>query len=164
MYCTNIISSNNIMVSNIAGVFSTGSTFIGSQTGAMCNVSSVSRSNISKFFNTFIQLYKYNITVSSGIFIEGEEVIQNSTSSNGLLHSVESNNTLYISNISSPFSLGGGSNNSIVGSDSGAIATLNGYYQPELLVGQGNILYLENIEQVTRQNSQNEQFQLVFNF
>lgn len=52
----------------------------------------------------------------------------------------------------------------IIGNTSGATATINNVYSPELVFGSGKILYFENIEPVARTTDQSETFKLIFEF
>jgi hypothetical protein len=50
------------------------------------------------------------------------------------------------------------------GITSGAVATVTKVYQQELVYNSGDILYVENINPVTRANNQQETINIIFNF
>jgi hypothetical protein len=52
----------------------------------------------------------------------------------------------------------------IVGANSGAVASLTDAHGPELVFGSGDVLYLENIEKVSRTANTSENFQIIFSF
>lgn len=110
-------------------------------------------------------MYKYDCTLDSGTFTENEVVFQTSlATSNASLHSaiVDGGNvTLYTSNQIGTFAVSG----SIVGNTSGATATVVTKFEPELVFGSGEILYIEDIENpVTRQTDQSEAINTIFEF
>jgi len=133
---------------------------LGSFSGATGTISAINRNGVVKGFDTFIQLYKYLATQVSGVFIQNEVVTQGG--STGYVHHVEGSGgiTIYIDGMSYVFAVG----QQIVGQTSGAIATLNTMYPPELVPGAGHVQYVENISPVTRANTQSETFQIIMNF
>jgi len=158
----------SVVLSNTVGVFATGDLIIGATSGAFVNLDSISRSNVTKGFNTFIQLYKYEATLTSGAFQENEKIYvgSNSTnqSANAVLHSIintgGNGRIIYTSNQVGKFIVG----STITGSNSNATATINTVYEPEILFGSGDILYLENIDPVSRSNSQSETFKIILEY
>jgi len=103
--------------------------------------------------------------LDSGTFQENEVVYQTSlATSNASLHSAivnGANVTLYTSNQVGTFAVSG----SIVGNTSGATATVVTKFEPELVFGSGEILYIEDIENpVTRQTDQSEAINTIFEF
>lgn len=160
-WITNVISSSNLTVTNTSVQFSTGNNVIGTQSGAIGTVSIITRNGVAKGFTTFIDLYTYSATITSGNFQTNEIITQGNTS--GFLFSQvgSSNNvTLYVGNFTQePFIVG-----QIIGNTSGAIAEITQCYAPELVYGSSDIKYLENIPTVTRQNNQSETFQIILNF
>jgi hypothetical protein len=132
--------------------------------GAKSTINTVTRNGNTKSFDTFVQLYKYVGTLDSGSFINNETVYQNSIdSANGLLHSANLFSgvlTLYTSNQVGQFD----TSNTVIGDNSGAVATISDFYSPELVFGSGEILYLENLEPVTRSANTKETFQFIFEF
>jgi len=166
-YISNI-EPNYVFISNVAGIIQTGDLLIGTYSGAQMNVTSISRNNKEKTFNTFIQLNKYDATLNSLTFVQNELVYQgtsyNNQNSNASLHSVI--NTMgneieiYASNQVGDFIVG----DIVTGETSDATATINNVYSPEIIFGSGDILYIENIEAVTRTAAESENFKVIFEF
>lgn len=170
-YISNILQANSVLLSNTQGIFATGDSLIGEQSGAYANISTVTISDVSKGFNTFIQLNKFTGNIVSGSFIENEIIYQTNTSvAKATLHSTINTNSngiiLYVSNTTGNFQFGNVDNISytIVGSNSSAIAQVSNSYSGELVFGSGEILYLNNIEAVERSNTQKETFKIIFEF
>jgi hypothetical protein len=163
-----VSDSSYIILSNTDGVFSANDKIIGLITGSFANLNSISRSNVIKGFDTFIQLYKYEVNLTSGIFQENENVFIGSNVENQIanasIHSIINNGgndrTIYTSNQVGIFATG----ENITGANSNAIASINIAYDPEILFGSGDILYLENIESVSRSNSQSETFKIILEY
>jgi hypothetical protein len=116
-----------------------------------------------KNYETFIQLYKFTGELTFNNFAENEIVVQTDPEANGLLHCaiVDGGDiTIYTSNQVGIFEI----NKEVTGVNSGAIALINNALLPELVYNTGTIIYLENMDAITRQNNQTEIFQLIFNF
>ena len=166
-YVIQTANVTNILVTNVSGVFSSDDTFVGLNTGAKAQVNNVIRNDVTKGFNTFVQMYKYTGTVTANVFLNDEKVYQGtnlaSSTANATIHSVETSGgvaTIYTTNQIGSFT----TSNTIHGASSEAIATINNKYTPELVFGSGEILYLENLESITRSNSQSETVKLIFEF
>lgn len=157
----------NTLINSIAGVFSTDDTIIGSLSGCKATIDSISRSDTVKNFNTFIQMYRYEGVKNSGSFVEDDILYQgdnlaNSTA-NATLHSFTLNGdnmTFYVSNQRGEFNLA----KPVFGTSNAGICSINTVYAPELIYGSGETLYIDNIDPITRQEDQNEQFKIVFEF
>jgi len=173
LYAINVISTGvvselvsiaTIRGSNVSGSMETGDFIIGERTGTIAYLDTIKRNDVFKGFDTFIQLYKYNGTISLGTFEDNEVIYQgNLTTSNALLHSAildGSNTILYTSNQVGVFE----ENNIVVGNTSGAILNMSNAYSPEIVYGSGKVIYLENISDVSRQDDQTEKFKIAFNF
>lgn len=157
------VNISSIVLANVSGVISTNDTLIGKNSGATLKVDSIKRNDKAKTFNTFIQLYKYVISVEASQFVENEYVYQPSTGAKAYVHStlnVDGNTEIYTSNQIGQFSVG----NTIVGNTSGAIANVVSVYNPEILFGSGDVLYVENTEAFFRSNTQSETFKIIFEF
>lgn len=155
----NVASISSIFVSNSTGSIMDNDLIIGRSSGALANVTQIDRNDVTKEFNTFIQLYKLTINPVHGTFIQGETVQQGNNTA--LIHSVLNNDTMYIDAPSAQFRAGAVK---ILGLTSGAEATIVTVFNPELEIGQGTVQYYDNIEQVTRQATQTEHFKIVFDF
>lgn len=164
----NEITPTFIKCSNVFGVFQANDKIIGETSGAYAVIDSISRSGINKDFNTFIQLFKYVVTVTSGVFIENERVFigidSNNQTANASIHSIinigGNDRIIYTSNQIGTFAV----SSQITGLMSGATAVVNEIYDPELVFGSGDILYLENVEAFERDPSRSETFKLILSF
>lgn len=162
-YChfSNVVS---ISVSNLHASYSAGDLIVGKNSGARATINSISRAGETKNFDTFINMYKYTGSLDSGTFIENETIWADSiTSSNAILHSAKIINsvfTIYATNLYGNI----GSADVIVGSNSGAISTIDYKYDPELEFNSGQVIYVENIDRVERSANTSETFQIIFEF
>lgn len=152
----------SIELSNVSGIFTTNDLIIGSRSGAVAYINSVSRNAVVKGFESFNQMYKYQIDMKSLNFLQDETIYQFDLSvSNAVVHSVVSGNTLmYVTNQIGNFNTA----NDVLGLSSGAVATILNKYSPELVFGSGTVLYLENVEPITRQSDQTETFKIILEF
>jgi len=157
-------NSSTIRTTNVHGIFETNDQVIGGDSGAIATVNSVSRNGVEKSFNTFQQMYKYTGTLTAGSFTENEVVYQGNLSvANAFLHSAGSNSgtyTIYTSNQVGTFQPA----NTIVGNTSGAIATINEVFSPEVVPGSGELLFVENLEPITRSSNTSETLRIIFEY
>jgi hypothetical protein len=170
-YLSDIKTANSILLSNVQGIFQTNDKIVGLESGTTGTVTTVYRNDVAKGFNTFIQLNKFVGNLVSGTFTENEIIYQgNLTTANATLHSVINTSSngilLYVSNTVGSFSFGNVGNVSytVTGNDSSAVAHVSNSYPGELVYGSGEILYLNNIEAVERDESQKEVFKIIFEF
>ena len=156
-------NSTAVEVTNCYGTVSNSDLIVGYSSGAKATVNSISRAGVVKGFNTFMNMFKVSGSLVSGTFQENEIVRNGTLAANGLLHSYQSNGTfdLYITNLLGDINIGG---NTIIGSNSGAVATFTNKYDPELVFGSGKVLFLENLDRVTRSANTSETFQIIFDF
>ena len=155
-----------IRVSNGQGIFQSNNKLMGYLSGGKAVVNSVFRSGVNKDFNTFVQMHKMVGTLTSGSFTENEYIYQGNSlidaNATSILHSFELSGgilTIYTTNQLGKFKTG-----TIIGSQSLATATINNIYNPEINEGSGEIIFLENISPVERQDDQTETIQVTFNF
>lgn len=175
MYFANVSSSgyvsnvteDGIYISNVAGIFSVEDKVIGRDTGTLIIPDTIKRSNTEKNFDSYIQLYKYTVNVSSGTFDENEILYKgtsNNQTANGLIHSTINIDygefDIYVSNQLGTFSLG----DTVRGLESSAVGIIEEIQYPELRFGSGEIIYLENIDPITRGNSQSESYKIYLEF
>jgi len=151
---------NEIQVTNASGVFLNGYLLVGQTSNTTANVSSFTINGIAKNFNTFDQRRKFTYTPIEGTFIEDEQVYQTDVQlANGYFHSNNSN-YIYLTDVRGTLNTG----NTLIGQNSGASANLLFAYPPDIVVGSGEVLYLENQSPVSRSNSQSEIIKLILQF
>ena len=161
----NSTSTNQFSITNINGLIKQDAIFVGNSSGAYTNsISNVHINDVLKDQSTFIQAYRYTGSVNSGTFLDNEIVTQfSNAASNGVLHSVYTiggTTNFYVTNQNGIFN----TSNTINGATSKATATLTNKYLPELVFGSGEVLYLENLDPISRANNQTETFKLIFEF
>lgn len=175
-YTANVIGSgkviqvgvNTITLDRVKGQFSSTNEVIGRNTGATGVVNSVSRSNQVKNFNTFIQMHSYDGTITAGGSFTNDEIVRmtnDPTVGNAIFHAISTVNgtpRMYVNKQTGIFNVGG--TNSLTGATSGSVFALNNKYYPEIVYGTGEILYVENIDPVTRLSDQTETFKLILEF
>lgn len=158
------VNGTHLTVSKLQGGLHNDDLIVGSASHARMNINTISRSGEFKQFDTFIQLSKYVGTVLSGTFVEDELVFQTSLQqANAYLHSAVIDTGV----LSLYTGLGEGimeTNNKIIGNTSGAVANIASKFGPELIFGSGRLLYLENIDQVSRNANSSEVFQIIFEY
>lgn len=158
---TFIPNTTHIGVCNVLIPFNTGTILVGDSTGTKAVVNAISRNGVEKDFNTFIQLYKYDISMISGEFTTGEIIYQDDETFGATVYMVQeegSKNMLYVHEITRSFDV----SKNVIGANSGAIASINETFSPELIHGSGQVLFAENIETVERLPDQTEHYKLFF--
>lgn len=161
-YVFDVYNQYNFYCSNVHPNFATGDLIVGSKSGSIATINTITRNEVSKTFDTFVQLKKYELSAIVGTFQENELVYQNSTSyANALFFGYGSNSQyIYTSNQVGVFELG----TTIIGNTSTATANVANVYSGELMVGSGDIIYLENIDPIERANDQSETFNIYLEF
>ena len=159
------VNSTVMVFNNVGGIFETDNQFIGTTTGSRAVVNSISRNGVAKDFDTFIGMFKYMATVTSGTYTQDEVVFEGvdltTSTANARLHSSNVDGgtaTIYTTNNVGVFSNTG----TIEGNTSGATATITAKYNPEINYGSGDVIFLENIQAVARANNQTETLKLIF--
>lgn len=114
-------------------------------------------------FNTFTQLTKFVGTLSSGSFIDDEEVTQDSALSysqpRARFHSGNST-VMYVTDVKNIFEPG----EVITGSNSDATFIVSAKYEGELTKDSGEIVYVENLSPISRSDTQTETVKLILEF
>jgi hypothetical protein len=158
---------NTIAISNVTGFLPSNTFVIGVTSGGRGIINNVSRNDVLKDFTTFVPMTKLVGPSVSGTFQPNEIVYMGSNlvsaTSTGALHSVFNNSgtlTFYLSNTVGAFTEG----TIITGANSGAVASLTTKYSPEISFGSSKILYLENINPVTRANNTSDQINIILTF
>lgn len=153
-------SISTLQLTSVNGTILSGYTITGGSSAATANVVSYQISGQSKNFNTFDQREKYTFTPISGTFTSDEVVYQTDIQlTNAYFHSNTSSN-IYFTSVKGTLN----TSNTIIGQSSGATANLLSYYRPDLVVGSGEVLYIENESPITRSASQTETIKIILQF
>jgi hypothetical protein len=154
-----------IQVQNSVGQFTTGGFVVGNTSLASANINSYQISQVTKPYTTFVQTNRYDGT-STGIsnFIEDELLTQDTAGAfvaNASLHTANVlNNTLYVTEEQGNFLVA----NVIVGSTSGAELTINNIYKGDLVPWSGDVMYIQNLEPISRSEEQTETIKIILEF
>lgn len=177
---------SQISLSNVAGVFTSGSRIIGvggisgdtvvpvsGTTAKITGTLEINDRNASSF-NYSRQLTRLVGTFSSGgvPFLEDEEISQESliayAKPRGKVHHLEQtvgDDILWISNRYGIFNLDTRGIRDIAGNTSGAeLTTLLNKYPGDFVVGSGDVLYLENLDPIARNDNKSEIIKIVLEF
>lgn len=142
--------ATQLIVSALDKPVVTGDILLGMTTGAFATVNNAIIADVPKAFSTFVGLQKYRLSTISGSFI-ANEIITNGTA-NSHFDSYLNDGTykyVYTFNSSTIFAVG----DTISGAQSLAIGTIDKVYSPEILPGSGQVLYMENIDNIQRANT-----------
>lgn len=157
-------SLNAATVINISGVLANSDVIIGGESGAYAVIDTVSVNGQEKNFDTFLQTYLYQGLLLSSTFEEDEKVYQGSlTTANADfvgMYGASGTRNFYVTNQVGIFN----TSNTFTGSDSSAVASIITKYNPDLVFGSGDIIYIENADPIDRSNTQTETFKCIFQF
>ena len=168
------INATSFSVTNVHGVFELGDSsnnvIYGSDSGANCYITAnIKITGQSKDFTTYNQTYTYTGTLT-GSFSGSETVYQGSLSTSNAKHIFSNSTTLIVSNklgkfVSTNLSF---PNTFVTGNTSGAKFFINNIIasekKPDIISGSGDVFYIENIEPITRSDTQTETLKMVISF
>jgi hypothetical protein len=153
-------SGSTLRLSNVSGQFIPGKIVTGATSNATANVVSFEINDMTKDFSTFDQRTRYVGSVVSGTFTPDEKVYQSSIElSNGVFHSIDSN-YIYLTDVRGTIN----SSNALIGVTSSATANLVSVLPPDLVIGSGEVLYIENTDPISRSNNQTEVIKIIMKF
>jgi hypothetical protein len=155
------INGTSIQVNSLSGNWQANDVVIGSNSFTMSTIDTISRNDKIKSFNTFIQSHKYDVTAITGTFEKNEIISQNNITST--LRSIVisgSNASLYTTNQKGIYD----DNFVLIGETSNAQGSIISSTLPELEYGSGELLYLEQISNITRKVDQDETFVFYLEF
>ena len=158
LICNTVVSTSEILAETDSNI-QTGSLLMGTLTNNLAYINNIERNGVIKTFSTYIQATQLGIVPLAGSFIDGEIISQGLGFA--VLQSISANGTTAW--VTSP----GGiplTTSTITGLQSGATAQVSSILPGELVYGSGDIIYLENIDLITRSNTQSETFKLTFQF
>lgn len=179
------VSTGQITLSNVSGVFSEESKIIGLTSGTTSVIETTAIAGQASIqvndkaagaFNTATQLSRLVGNFPSGGtgFIDDETVEQNSLISfakpRGSFHHIElsagvDDDVMFISNKFGIYNLDPAGVRNVVGATSGAtLENLSNKYPGDFVVGSGQILYIENLDPITRAGNKSEIIKIILEF
>jgi len=179
------VSAGQITLSNVAGVFAEESKIIGLTSGATSIIETTAIAGQASIqvndkaagsFGTAVQLSRLVGNFPSGgtSFIDDEVIQQNSLISyakpRGAFHHIElgagvDDDVMFISNKFGIYNLDPGGVRNIVGVTSGAtLENLSNKYPGDFVVGSGQVLYIENLDPITRNGNKSEIIKIILEF
>ena len=179
------VSAGQITLSNVAGVFTEESKIIGLTSGTTSIIQTTAGAGQASIqvndkaalsFNTAVQLTRLvgNFPSGGSSFIEDENIEQESLITyampRGSVHHVELNggvddDIMFISNKFGIYNLDPGGVREINGLTSGAtFENLSNKYPGDFVVGSGEVLYIENLDPITRSGNKSEIIKIILEF
>lgn len=162
--------SNSVTLTKVSNNFSNGSYIIGSNSFASITASGVkNNSRTTNDLNTFQQTVRFEGTkTSTEDFTEDEIVYQQGTYADENLRPIgrvfhylnDTTDLFYITNERNIFS----SNAVLVGNSSEAIFVATDKYNGDLIKDSGEIVYIMNVEAISRSNTTTETVKITLNF
>ena len=144
----------SITLEQVVGIFETGTV---AQGNTNFTVSAVTNDN-----TTYDQRTELGVTITSGISFDKDElVIQEVSNAEGYVHEF-ANNTIYLVQTKGTFDIS--AVEEVIGQDSNTRAVINSIVEADMVKNSGEILYVENLDPITRLDSQNEVVKLVLGF
>lgn len=154
-------STGYINVTNVTGFFTQSNIIYGLASKSSANATNISFNNISKSGSIVNQLFCYKIDSTTGTFEEDEIVF--AAGATAKYHS-GNGSVVFVTEPNGLFYPG----NTITGNSSGATAELSSgstyKYEGDFVRGSGDIIYIENIEPISRSNNQSETIKLILEF
>lgn len=153
-------SGATLRLSNVSGTFVAGQIVTGLTSNATANVASYEINDITKDFSTFDQRTRFAYSANNGTFATDEKIYQTDISVvNATFHSIDSN---YVFLTDERGTLN--ASNTLVGLTSSATADVVSKLSPDLVVGSGEVLYIENTDPISRSNNQTEVIKIIMKF
>lgn len=153
-----------VAVEQVYRPYDSGARVVGYDSGASGIVSNMKVANSATTFNTFNQMWKYIVTTSD-TFTPDEVVYQANSAANSQgnffgIETIGADKVMYLTNQFGYINTG----DTVTGANSEDTAYVAFSYEPDLVYNSGRIIYLENIEKVTRQSGQKETFKIIFSY
>lgn len=160
--------SSTLNLTNVYGQFVSGLRITGGTSSVTGNVHSLltsekSTSNASTF-DQRLRLTGFSNTGGTSFTID-ESLSQSETDATAVLHHINSNSIAAITNVKGNFLASDSSQNYPVrGATSGMEFNFTGKAGPDLVTNSGEIMYVENITPITRDNTQTEKVKVMIKF
>ena len=161
-------AAGTLNLTNVYGSFVSGLRIKGTTSGVTGNVHSVrtsdkSTSNASTF-DQRLRLTGFS-NQTSGAFTIDEQIKQEQTSANAVLHHINTDSVAAITNVKGNFMASDSTQTiEVEGVSSGQRFKFTGKAGPDLVKNSGEIMYVENIPPITRDDSQTESIKLMIKF
>ena len=161
-------AAGTLNLTNVYGSFVSGLRIKGTTSGVTGNVHSVrtsekSTSNASTF-DQRLRLTGFS-NQTSGAFTIDEQIKQEQTSANAVLHHINTDSVAAITNVKGNFMASDSTQTiEVEGVSSGQRFKFTGKAGPDLVENSGEIMYVENIPPITRDDSQTESIKLMIKF
>lgn len=153
-------SGSTLRLSNVSGTFAAGEIITGATSNATANVASYEINDVTKDFSTFDQRTRFTYSSNSGTFAADEKIYQTDISTvNATFHSIDSN-YVFLTDERGVLN----ASNTLVGLTSSATADVTSKLSPDLVVGSGEVLYIENTDPISRSNNQTEVIKIIMKF
>lgn len=153
-------SGSTLRLSNVTGTFTSGRIVTGQTSNATANVASFEINNITKNFDTFDQRAKYSYSSVTGTLQPDETVYQSDVSTtNAVFHSIDSN-YIFLTDERGTLNVA----TDLIGVTSSATANVTSKLSPDLIIGSGEVLYIENTDPISRSNNQTEVIKIIMKF
>lgn len=175
------VSASQITLSNVTGIFTEEAKIIGLSSGATSVIETTANNGgvptiqvndkAASAFNTAVQMTRLKGNFPGGSnFLSDEKVKQDSlipyAEPSGSFHSItlgggSNDDEMYVSNKFGVFNL----NRDIIGVTSGVrLENLNNKYPGDFVVGSGQVLYIENLDPITRSSNKSEIIKIILEF
>ena len=155
--------ANYVQVTNASGFFVNSNNIIGVSSRSYANVLQISYNDVVKTGTNVDQLLTYYVSSGNTANFDEDEIVRDSEGSYAYIHSANST-AFKVVRPSSVFFAG----NTVIGDDSGTSVVLDSgstyKYEGDLIRGSGDIIYIENIEPISRSNTQSETIKLILEF
>jgi hypothetical protein len=171
------VATGQITITNVHGIFESGSRIAGLSSYATANIFTDNAIKINdknpNLFKTAVQLSSLIGSAASNIpFVDDEKIYQDSaieyTQPSARVHSTvigagANNDIVYASRLYGTFSREA-SNRTILGDTSGSSFDVLNVYPGDFVPGSGEVLYIENVDPINRNNSKSEQIKIILEF
>ena len=154
-----------VQVTNATGLFVTSNDIIGISSRASANVLQVSYNDMVKTGTNVDQLFTYFVSSGSPQNFQEDEIVRSGINNSAIAYIHSANSTAFkVVRATGLFYAG----NTVVGEDSGTTVVLDSgstyKYEGDFVRGSGDIIYIENIEPISRSNTQSETIKLILEF
>lgn len=154
--------SSTIKLTNATSGFVSNVEIFGSLSNTVATVSNIQVTGVTKTFGTFDQRVRLNITNNSGTFNDFDKAVQDTTEASGYVHE---SNTTFVALYSPTGTFVPTANvQPYLLTTNTASANINSITQPDVIKGSGDVLYIDNIQPISRGDLQSEIVKFIVRF